>query len=56
VPSDFEQYGGAALALQLGHRVSEDLISSPGWLKPDFCVLRLACFGDLDPADPNAWV
>jgi hypothetical protein len=57
VPSDFVLYGGTALALQLGHRVSEDFdfFSSIGF-DPDGLRSRLAFFRELDPIDPNAWV
>jgi len=57
VPLDFVLYGGTALALQLGHRVSEDFdfFSSTGF-DPDRLRSRLPFFRDLDPADPNAWV
>src|SRR6476619_2700974 len=57
VPSDFVLYGGTALALQLGHRVSEDFdfFSSAGF-DPDRLRLRLPFFRDLNPADANAWV
>jgi hypothetical protein len=57
VPSDFVLYGGTALALQLGHRVSEDFdfFSSAGF-DPDRLRSRLPFFQDLDPIDPNAWV
>ena len=50
-------YGGTGLALQLGHRVSEDFdfFSSSGF-DPDRLRLRLPFFRDLDPADPDAWV
>lgn len=57
VPSDFVLYGGTALALQLGHRVSEDFdfFSSAGF-DPDRLRARLPFFRELDPADSNAWV
>ena len=57
VPSDFVLYGGTALALQLGHRVSEDFdfFSSAGF-DPDRLRSRLPFFRELDPADPDAWV
>ena len=56
-PSDFVLYGGTGLALQLGHRVSDDFdfFSSSGF-DPDRLRLRLPFFRDLDPADPDAWV
>ena len=46
VPSDFVLYGGTALALQLGHRVSEDFdfFSSAGF-DPDRLHSRLPFFG-----------
>jgi hypothetical protein len=55
VPCGFVLYGGTALALQLGHRVSEDFdfFSSAGF-DPD--ALRLPFFQALDPADPSVWV
>jgi hypothetical protein len=45
------------LALQLGHRVSEDFdfFSSVGF-DPDRLRSRLPFFRELDPADSNAWV
>lgn len=57
VPSEFVLYGGTALALQLGHRVSEDFdfFSSAGF-DPDRLRSRLPFFRDLNPADPDAWV
>src|ERR1035441_3379370 len=57
VPSDFVLYGGTGLALQLGHRASEDFdfFSSSGF-DPDRLRLRLPFFRELDPADPDAWV
>jgi Nucleotidyl transferase AbiEii toxin, Type IV TA system len=57
VPSDFVLYGGTGLALQLGHRVSEDFdfFSSSGF-DPDLLRSRLPFFRDLDPADPDTWV
>ena len=57
VPSDFVLYGGTALALQLGHRVSEDFdfFSSSGF-DPDRLRSRLAFFRDLDPSSSDAWV
>ena len=49
VPSDFVLYGGTALALQLGHRVSEDFdfFSSAGF-DPDRLQSRLPFFRELD--------
>jgi len=57
VPSDFVLYGGTALALQLGHRVSEDFdfFSSSGF-DADWLRSRLPFFRDLDKRDPNLWV
>src|ERR1700722_6901021 len=57
VPSDFILYGGTGLALQLGHRASEDFdfFSSSGF-DPDRLRSRLPFFRDLDPRDPEAWV
>jgi hypothetical protein len=57
VPSDFVLYGGTALALQLGHRVSEDFdfFSSSGF-DPDRLRSRLPFFLDLDVSDPDVWV
>src|SRR5580704_12024903 len=57
VPSDFVLYGGTGLALQLGHRASEDFdfFSSSGF-EPDRLRSRLPFFGDLDPTDPDLWV
>jgi hypothetical protein len=57
VPSDFVLYGGTGLALQLGHRVSEDFdfFSSAGF-DPDRLQARLPFFRDLDAADTNLWV
>jgi hypothetical protein len=55
VPSDF--YGGTVLALQLGHRVSEDFdfFSSSGF-EPERLRSRLPFFRDLDPANQDTWV
>ena len=49
VPAGFVLYGGTALALQLGHRVSEDFdfFSSSGF-DPDRLQSRLPFFRDLD--------
>jgi len=57
VPSDFILYGGTGLALQLGHRASEDFdfFSSSGF-DPDRLRSRLPFFRDLDPTDPETWV
>jgi hypothetical protein len=57
VPSDFVLYGGTGLALQLGHRTSEDFdFFSSLTFEPDRLTSRLPFFRDLDPADPDAWV
>lgn len=58
VPSDFVLYGGTALALQLGHRVSEDFdfFSSAGF-DPDRLQSQLPFFRDLNPAaGEHVWV
>jgi|SRR5215472_9598874 len=57
VPSEFVLYGGTGLALQLGHRVSEDFdfFSSSGF-DPEHLRSRLPFFRELDPANPVAWV
>lgn len=57
VPSDFVLYGGTGLALQLGHRVSEDFdfFSSSGF-DPERLRSRLPFFRDSDPANPDLWV
>src|ERR1700686_4361320 len=54
VPSDFVLYGGTGLALQLGHRVSEDFdfFSSYGF-NPDQLKSVLPFFRDLDPTNPG---
>ncbi|HEY1342406.1 MAG TPA: nucleotidyl transferase AbiEii/AbiGii toxin family protein [Bryobacteraceae bacterium] len=56
-PSDFVLYGGTALALQLGHRVSEDFdfFSSFGF-DPDDLRSRLPFFRDLDQSDSDSWL
>ena len=57
VPLDFVLYGGTALALQLGHRVSEDFdFFSSASFDPDRLCARLPFFRELDQADPGAWV
>src|SRR5215471_9108624 len=57
VPSDFVLYGGTALALQLGHRVSEDFdFFSSASFDPDRLRSQLPFFRELDPADPTAWI
>jgi hypothetical protein len=57
VPADFVLYGGTGLALQLGHRASEDFdfFSSSGF-DPDRLRSRLPFFRDLNPADHDVWV
>jgi len=57
VPSDFVLYGGTALALQLGHRISEDFdfFSSSGF-DPDGLRSRLPFFRDFDASNSDAWV
>jgi hypothetical protein len=57
VPSDFVLYGGTALALQLGHRVSEDFdfFSSAGFDADRLCS-RLPFLRELEAAESNAWV
>lgn len=57
VPADFVLYGGTGLALQLGHRVSEDFdFFSSASFDLDRLRSRLPFFRDLDPADPETWV
>ncbi|MGI8745268.1 MAG: nucleotidyl transferase AbiEii/AbiGii toxin family protein [Bryobacteraceae bacterium] len=57
VPSNFVLYGGTALALQLGHRVSEDFdFFSSSSFDPDQLRARLPFFRDLNAADPEAWI
>lgn len=57
VPPEFVLYGGTGLALQLGHRVSDDFdfFSSSGF-DPDRLRSRLPFFHDLDVSDPDVWV
>ena len=57
VPSDFVLYGGTGLALQLGHRVSEDFdfFSSSGF-DADRLRSHLPFFRDLDPSNSDVWV
>lgn len=57
VPPDFVLYGGTALALQLGHRVSEDFdfFSSSGF-DADLLRSRLPFFRDLDVSNSDVWV
>ena len=57
IPSDFVLYGGTGLALQLGHRVSEDFdFFSSSNFDPDRLRSRLPFFRNLDPADSDTWV
>ncbi len=57
VPSDFVLYGGTALALQLGHRFSEDFdFFSTSGFDPARLQSRLPFFRDLDRDDTDAWV
>jgi hypothetical protein len=57
VPSDFVLYGGTALALQLGHRGSEDFdFFSSSQFDPDRLQALLPFFHDLDKSDPDVWV
>jgi hypothetical protein len=57
VPADFVLYGGTGLALQLGHRVSEDFdFFSSSEFDPEQLLSRLPFFRDLDPGDPDVWV
>lgn len=57
VPSDFVLYGGTGLALQIGHRFSEDFdfFSSSGF-DPARLQSRLPFFRNLDGAAADAWV
>ncbi len=57
VPDHFVLYGGTALALQLGHRISEDFdfFSSEGF-DPGRLRSLLPFFRDLDVANPEVWV
>src|SRR5207245_1668993 len=57
VPSEFVLYGGTGLALQLGHRASEDFdFFSSSSFDPDRLRSRLPFFRDLNPPDPDVWV
>ena len=57
VPSDFVLYGGTGLALQLGHRVSEDFdFFSSSSFDAERLRSRLPFFADLNPSDPDVWV
>lgn len=55
VPSDFVLYRGTALALQLGHRVSEDFdfFSSAGGLRRPRRSGQAGVFGGLDTLGPH---
>ena len=57
VPSDFILYGGTGLALQIGHRFSEDFdfFSSSGF-DPARLQSSLPFLRDLDLSDPDVWV
>lgn len=57
VPSEFVLYGGTALALQLGHRISEDFdfFSSSGF-DPDRLCSMLPFFRELELSNSDAWV
>jgi len=57
VPLEFVLYGGTALALQLGHRTSDDFdfFSSDGF-DAGRLQSRLPFFRGVDANDPNAWV
>jgi hypothetical protein len=57
VPSHFVLYGGTGIALQLGHRNSEefDFFSSESF-DPDRLKARLPFFRKLDVSDFNVWV
>jgi hypothetical protein len=57
VPTNFVLYGGTALALQLGHRVSDDFdFFSPTGFEPRELHSRLPFFADLAPENPDVWV
>jgi hypothetical protein len=57
IPTDFVLYGGTGLALQLGHRISEDFdFFSSSSFDPERLRSRLPFFRDLDPSDPDVWV
>jgi len=57
IPSEFVLYGGTGLALQLGHRVSEDFdFFSSSNFDPDRLRSRLPFFRNLDPTDSDTWV
>jgi hypothetical protein len=53
----FRLYGGTGLALQLGHRISEDFdFFSSSSFDPERLRSRLPFFRDLNPNDPDVWV
>jgi hypothetical protein len=57
VPPDFVLYGGTGLALQIGHRSSEDFdFFSTSGFDPARLQSRLPFFRDLDRDDADAWV
>jgi len=57
VPTDFVLYGGTGLALQIGHRSSEDFdFFSTSGFDPSRLQSRLPFFRDLDGDDADAWV
>ncbi|HXS93611.1 MAG TPA: nucleotidyl transferase AbiEii/AbiGii toxin family protein [Candidatus Limnocylindrales bacterium] len=56
MPAEFVLYGGTGLALQLGHRVSEDFdFFSSAAFDPERLRSRLPFFRNLDLANPDAW-
>lgn len=57
IPSDFVLYGGTGIALQLGHRISEDFdFFSSSSFDAERLRSRLPFFRDLNPSDPDLWV
>ncbi len=57
VPSHFVLYGGTGIALQLGHRNSEDFdFFSTESFDPDRLKAQLPFIRKLDVSDSNAWV
>jgi hypothetical protein len=57
VPPSFVLYGGTGLALQLGHRSSEDFdFFSSLPFDPDNLQEQLPFLKDLDPHDPKLWI
>jgi hypothetical protein len=57
IPPDFILYGGTGLALQLGHRISEDFdFFSSSSFDAERLRSRLPFFRDLNPSDPDVWV